>query len=171
MSNIILIGMPGAGKSTIGVVLAKAMAYGFIDSDLLIQEREGKVLSDILEEVGTWGFNKIEEEVNASINVENTVIATGGSVIYGPKAMEHFRKNGTIVYIKLPCEVLKRRIGDFEKRGIAMKSEQSFEDLYAERVPLYERYAHVTVETEGLELRESMARIKKIVMERMGVSE
>lgn len=168
MSNIVLIGMPGAGKSTLGVVLAKAIGYNFIDSDLLIQEREGKLLADILEEVGTWGFNKIEEEVNASINVTHTVIATGGSVIYGPKAMEHLRKIGTVVYIKLPLKTIIKRIGNFEKRGIAIEEGQTIEDLYNERVPLYEKYAHVTVETQGMELSKSMDVIRKIVTQRTG---
>lgn len=170
MSNIILIGMPGAGKSTLGVVLAKAIGYNFIDSDLLIQEREGKLLSDILDEVGIWGFNKIEEEVNASINVNHTVIATGGSAVYGPKAMEHFRKIGTVVYIKLPLKTIIKRVGDFEKRGIAMKEGETIEDLYNERVPLYEKYAHVTVETQGMELSKSMDVIRKIVTQRMGAN-
>lgn len=168
MSNIVLIGMPGAGKSTLGVVLAKAIGYNFIDSDLLIQEREGKLLADILEEVGTWGFNKIEEEINASINVTHTVIATGGSVIYGPKAMEHLRKIGTVVYIKLPLKTIIKRIGNFEKRGIAIEEGQTIEDLYNERVPLYEKYAHVTVETQGMELSKSMDVIRKIVTQRTG---
>ncbi len=168
MSNIILIGMPGAGKSTLGVVLAKAIGYNFIDSDLLIQEREGKLLSEILDEVGTWGFNKIEEEVNASINANHTVIATGGSVVYGPKAMEHLRKIGTVVYIKLPLKTIIKRVGNFENRGISLEKGETIEDIYNERVPLYEKYAHVTVETQGMELSKSMDVIRKIVTERMG---
>lgn len=168
MGNIILIGMPGAGKSTLGVVLAKSLGYNFLDSDLLIQEREGKLLSEILEDVGPWGFNKIEEEVNASINVNKTIIATGGSVIYGSKAMEHLRKIGTVVYIKLPCDTIEKRIGSFEQRGISIEQGQTLKELYDERAPLYEKYAHVTVETQGLELRNSMELIRKIVMERMG---
>lgn len=168
MGNIILIGMPGAGKSTLGVVLAKSLGYNFLDSDLLIQEREGKLLSEILEDVGPWGFNKIEEEVNASINVNKTIIATGGSVIYGSKAMEHLRKIGTVVYIKLPCDTIEKRIGSFKQRGISIEQGQTLKELYDERAPLYEKYAHVTVETQGLELRNSMELIRKIVMERMG---
>lgn len=168
MSNIVLIGMPGSGKSTIGVVLAKTMGYKFLDSDLLIQEREGKILSRILEDVGTWGFNKIEEEVNLSINVSNTVIATGGSAVYGAKAMENFRKNSTVVYIKLPLETIRRRLGSFENRGIAIEENQNLEGLYNERIPLYEKYAHITVETQGLELKDSVEYIRKTVIARMG---
>ena len=163
MDNIVLIGMPGAGKSTLGVVLAKAMGYKFIDSDILIQEEEGKLLSQILEESGPDVFNQIEERINSSIDVNHSVIATGGSVIYGPKAMEHLRSIGVVVYIKLPCQTIKKRIGDFEERGINMDNGQTIEDLYEERVPLYEKYAHITVETAGMELNKSMDLIRKKV--------
>lgn len=158
--NIIMIGMPGAGKSTIGVILAKALNYQFLDSDLVIQEREGRLLCEIIEEEGLERFIKIEEEVNACLDTEKTVIATGGSVIYGPMAMEHFRKIGTTVYIKLSYETLLERVGDPKKRGVVLREGQSFRDLYEERCSLYEKYADLTVEGDGLEIGELMEKIK-----------
>lgn len=160
-SNIILIGMPGCGKSTIGVVLAKVLGYRYLDSDLLIQEQEGRRLSQIIEEEGIQGFDQIENRVNASIQAEGTVIATGGSAVYGEEAMKHLGTIGTIVYIKLPYEEIQKRLGDLNERGITIKEGQTLMDLYHERVPLYEKYAHLTVETDGLELRDSVKRIKE----------
>ena len=163
-NNIVLIGMPGCGKSTIGVVLAKVLGYRFLDADLLIQEQEGRRLSQIIEEEGIQGFDRIENQVNASIQAERTVIATGGSVVYGREAMEHLGTIGTILYIKLPYEEIQKRLGDLNERGITIKDGQTLLDLYRERVPLYEKYAHLTVETDGLELRDSVKRIKEILL-------
>jgi len=166
MKNIILIGMPGCGKSTIGVVLAKHMGYHFIDADLLIQEREGRLLSEIIDQDGLEAFNRIEEEVNASIEANKAVIATGGSVIYGKRAMEHLRSIGTVVYIRLPYAEIESRLGDLTERGVSVQDNQSLRDLYEERTPLYEKYAHVTVDTEELELRESVVAVKEAVLKR-----
>ncbi len=163
-NNIVLIGMPGCGKSTIGVVLAKVLGYRFLDADLLIQEQEGRRLSQIIEEEGIQGFDRIENQVNASIRAERTVIATGGSVVYGREAMEHLGTIGTILYIKLPYEEIQKRLGDLNERGITIKDGQTLLDLYRERVPLYEKYAHLTVETDGLDLRDSVKRIKEILL-------
>jgi shikimate kinase len=163
-NNIVLIGMPGCGKSTIGVVLAKVLGYRFLDADLLIQEQEGRRLSQIIEEEGILGFGRIENQVNASIRAERTVIATGGSVVYGREAMEHLGTIGTILYIKLPYEEIQKRLGDLNERGITIKDGQTLLDLYRERVPLYEKYAHLTVETDGLDLRDSVKRIKEILL-------
>ena len=124
--NIILIGMPGCGKSTVGVVLAKHMGYRFIDSDLLIQEREHRLLSEIIEQEGLDRFDQIEEEVNASIEAEHAVIATGGSVVYGPKAMEHLRNIGTVVYLKLSYEEIADRLGDLTARGVSVREGRPF---------------------------------------------
>ncbi|MBQ1802845.1 MAG: shikimate kinase [Lachnobacterium sp.] len=148
-NNVVLIGMPGAGKSTIGVILAKVKGYNFVDPDLLIQEKEGRLLQEIIASEGIDGFIKIEEEVNASIDCQKTVIATGGSVVYGEKAMEHLREIGTVVYLKLSLDVLKNRLGDLEVRGVVLKEGQTLTDLYNERVPLYEKYADVTIDEEG----------------------
>lgn len=159
-NNIVMIGMPGAGKSTIGVILAKALNYHFLDSDLVIQERENKLLREIIAKEGLERFIEIEEEVNASIEAEKTVIATGGSVVYGPRAMEHFKKIGTIVYIKLSYEAVQKRVGNPKKRGVVLKEGQSFRDLYEERCPLYEKYADVAVEADDLEIGKLMEKIK-----------
>lgn len=152
--NIILIGMPGAGKSTVGVVLAKCLGYAFVDSDLVIQERCGKLLHELLEEHGQDGFLEIENHVNASLDVRRSVIATGGSVVYGAAAMEHLQDMGLVIYLKLPYEEVAQRLGDLHARGVAMKPGQSLQDLYEERTPLYERYAHVTLECGGKMLRD-----------------
>ena len=145
-SNIVLIGMPGVGKSTIGVILAKILAYHFLDSDLVIQEREGRRLHQIISEEGTDGFLKIENYVNASLNVERTIIATGGSAIYGKEAMEHLKEIGEVVYLKADYETIEKRLGNLEKRGVALKNGQTLKDLYEERTKLYELYADVTVD-------------------------
>ena len=143
MKNIILIGMPGCGKSTVGVILAKIIGYSFLDSDLLIQEKDGRLLSEIISQEGLDGFNKIENKINASIDVSRSVIATGGSVIYGKEAMEHFKKIGIVVYIRLPYEEIANRLGDLTQRGVSIKEGQTLLDLYNERIPLYEKYADV----------------------------
>ena len=158
-NNIILIGMPGCGKSTVGVVLAKALGYAFIDSDLLIQAREELLLSEIIQKSGLEGFLAIEEEVNEGIITSRSVIATGGSVIYGPGAMKHLKEIGKVVYLKLPLEEIAARLGDLTERGVALKEGQTLEGLYLERTPLYETYADLTIDLQGLEIREAVARI------------
>ena len=161
MRNIILIGMPGAGKSTVGVVLAKRLGYAFVDSDLVIQEKYGRLLQDLIEEYGTEGFRELENEVNSGIDVQRSVIATGGSAVYGREAMEHFRKIGTVVYLKLPYAEIAERVGDLNARGVSMVPGQTLEDLYKERTPLYEKYAHITINCEGKMLRELVAEVER----------
>ncbi len=161
MKNIILIGMPGAGKSTVGVVLAKKAGYAFLDSDLLIQSRKGKLLHELISEEGVEGFWKTEEAVNLSIETDRTVIATGGSAIYGARAMEHFKKLGTVVYLKLSCEEIMKRLGDLCERGVTLREGQSLSDLYRERVPLYEKYADITIDCERLSIREIVEEITR----------
>lgn len=160
MNNIILIGMPGSGKSTVGVVLAKVLGYHFIDADLLIQERENRLLSEIIEAAGPEGFNQIENDVNSTIKAEKSVIATGGSVVYGKEAMTHLSEIGTIIYLRLPLDELENRLGDLVERGISMKKGQTLEDLYRERTPLYEKYADLTVDVGGLSIRETVMLIR-----------
>lgn len=159
MRNVILIGMPGVGKSSIGVVLAKNMGYRFLDSDLVIQETEGKLLHELIEENGTEGFLAIEDRINASIETEKAVIATGGSAVYGAKAMEHFREMGTIVYLYLPYEELAERLGDLHQRGVALRAGQTLQELLEERTPLYEKYAEMTVDCSNKPIREIVAEI------------
>lgn len=159
MNNIILIGMPGSGKSTVGVLFAKMAGLDFIDCDLLIQKQEGQRLYEIIDEVGSEKFLEIENRVDSSINVNNTVIATGGSAVYCNEAMEHLRSIGKVVYIKVPLDEIKLRIGDFSTRGIVIKNGATIEDLYAERTPLYEKYADITVECDGKDLKENAEKL------------
>jgi len=163
MGNIVLVGMPGVGKSTIGVILAKFAGYHFLDSDLLIQETTGKLLREIIAEQGVEGFIKVEEEVNSQIEAENTIVATGGSVVYGAKAMEHLSSIGTVVYLKLECEELEKRLGDLEKRGVVLKNGQTFRDLYNEREPLYEKYAHIVVDEKNKSAEDVVREIMTIL--------
>lgn len=153
-SNIVMIGMPASGKSTIGVLLAKRLGYSFVDVDLVIQEREGKLLKEIIAEVGDDGFLEVEERINAGLDVKKSIIAPGGSVIYGKKAMEHFQETATIVYLKIGYEDLKARLGNLVDRGVVLKDGMTLRDLYEERVPYYEKYADVTVDETGKEFGE-----------------
>lgn len=145
-SNIILIGMPGVGKSTVGVVLAKILGYHFVDTDLVIQEKEGRLLKDIIEQEGNEGFIKIEEKINTELEAEHSVIAPGGSVIYGDKAMRHFKEIGTVVYLKASYEVINARLSNLKGRGVVLKEGQTLKNLYDERCVLYEKYADITVD-------------------------
>lgn len=148
-SNITLIGMPASGKSTVGVLLAKRLGYSFVDVDIVIQEQEGRLLKEIIEQEGTDGFLKVEDRVNRELDVRRSIIAPGGSVIYGEKAMEHLKEISTVVYLKLSYEEVEERLGDLKDRGVALKDGMTLRDLYDERVPLYERYADITVDETG----------------------
>jgi len=168
MKNIVLIGMPGAGKSTIGVILAKVMGFQFIDSDLLIQEQEKCLLKDIIDKDGLEGLIAIEEQVNSDIQAENSVIATGGSVIYEAKAMKHLREIGVVVYIKLSYDTINNRLGNIRQRGVVFREGQTLQSLYEERCPLYEKYAHIIVDAENLGMEEVMEKIKSEVQMLIG---
>ena len=157
--NVVLIGMPGSGKSTVGVVLAKVLGYRFLDSDLEIQQQEGKRLPELIEQFGTEGFLDIEGRVNASIEADHCVIATGGSVVYRENAMQHLKEIGTVVYLKLTCEQLKERLGDLRCRGVALHDGQNLEGLYKERIPLYEKYADIVVDETDLSVEETMEQV------------
>lgn len=148
-NNIVLIGMPGVGKSSVGVVLAKILGYRFVDSDLLIQEQEGKLLYEIIDEQGIDGFIQVENRVNASIKCEKCIIATGGSAVYGNEAMEHLRSIGRVLYLKADYEDINGRLGNLHGRGVVLKPGQSLLDLYNERAPLYEKYADIIVDESG----------------------
>ena len=155
-NNIVLIGMPGVGKSTVGVILAKVLGYQFLDADLVIQQQEGKLLKEIIAEVGTEGFIEVENRVNAGITCSKTIIATGGSVVYGKEAMEHLKEIGTVVYLKVPYETIEKRLSDIRGRGVVLKHGQTLYDLYMERTPLYEKYADVSVNEDGLGVEQTV---------------
>ena len=163
--NIILIGMPGVGKSTIGVVLAKVLGYQFVDADLLIQEAEGKLLSELIEENGTDGFIEIENRVNSQIQTHRSVIATGGSVIYGKEAMEHLKSIGTVVYLKQNLRVLQRRLRNIKGRGVVLKEGQTLADLYKERTVLYEKYADITVDQYKQTIQQTLKAVQEALKE------
>lgn len=157
--NIVLTGMPGAGKSTVGVVLAKVLGYEFIDSDLVIQKEDGRLLKDIIEQEGNEGFLAIEERINSGINASHAVIATGGSAVYGEKAMKHFAETGTVVYLKASYETVASRLSNLHGRGVAIRQGQTLLDLYNERAVLYERYSDFDIDIDGLSIEETVAAI------------
>ena len=158
-TNIVLIGMPGVGKSTIGVILAKVLGYSFLDADLLIQEQEGKLLREIIEEKGTDDFIEVENRVNASIRADRAIIATGGSVVYGKEAMEHLKEIGRVVYLKVSYAILEKRLGDIKGRGVVLKKGQTLETLFEERSKLYEQYADIEVSEEGLDVEQTVEKL------------
>ncbi len=147
--NIVLIGMPGSGKSTVGPVLAKVLGVGFIDTDVLVEQEERKSLQDIIDRDGLSAFLKIEERIISEMNIDGHVIATGGSVVYSLTAIEALKKNGIIVYLKLPYHQIRKRIKDTTGRGMVIKKGQGLLELYEERTPLYEKYADATVNCSG----------------------
>ena len=148
-TNLVLIGMPASGKSTVGVILAKVIGYDFIDTDILIQRAEKKRLPEIIKAVGVDGFLEVEERVCSSVEADRCVIATGVSVVYSEKAMRHLKKIGHIMYLKTDFETIRKRLGNIRQRGVALREGQTLRDLYEERVVLYEKYADTVVEEEG----------------------
>lgn len=165
--NVVLIGMPAAGKSTVGVILAKVMGYQFIDSDLVIQHEEKKLLSQIIEEQGVEGFIQVENRINSTLDVNHSIIATGGSVVYGREAMKHLGEIGIIVYIKLDYQTIVKRLGDIKQRGVVLKEGQTLYDIYKERCELYEKYADITIDGRKLNIEQSveaiMEQVKNII--------
>ncbi len=157
--NIVLIGMPGVGKSTLGVILAKILGYRFVDADLVIQEREGKLLSEIIAERGVEGFMAVENEVNASLDCRKTIIATGGSVIYGKEAMAHLKAIGRIIYLKAEFADIDKRLSNLKGRGVVLKAGQNLKALFDERVPLYENYADYIIDETGCDIEETINKI------------
>lgn len=163
-SNITLIGMPGAGKSTVGVVVAKMLCKSFIDTDILIQQTGGARLFEIINEKGNDGFVALEGEVISSLDVRHTVIATGGSAVLSEAAMKHLKAISTVIYLRIPVESLAKRLGDLKCRGVVLGEGQTLEDLYAERDPLYEKYADVIIDSSNFSNIQTTAKkiIKKI---------
>lgn len=159
MKNIVLIGMPGAGKSTIGVLLAKSTLMDFTDTDLLIQKKYSSALCDIINEKGIDEFLKAENDVICESDFTNCVVATGGSAVYGKEAMEKLKKSGVVVYLNVDASELEKRINNIHTRGIAMKDGTTISELYNERAPLYEKYADITVECASLTPEECVDKI------------
>ncbi len=159
--NVVLIGMPGAGKSSVGVVLAKMLKCDFLDGDLVIQNKHEKTLQELINKHGPSGFLAIENNILKEINVQQTVIATGGSAVYSTGAMQHLRAIGTVVYLEISYEELAERLGNLQERGVVLKDGigMSLADLYAERLPLYEQWANVTVDVRGLNITQAAHKI------------
>ena len=159
MDNIIFIGMPAAGKSTIGVVAAKRLGYRFLDVDLLIQEKEKKLLHEIIKERGTEGFLEVEDRINAQVEAEHSIISPGGSVVYCEEAMKHLQEIGTVFYLKLDYQILKKRLSNLIGRGVVLKEGQTLKDLYEERVPLYEKYAEYIIDEKKTDAEGTLQKI------------
>jgi len=159
MNNIVLIGMPGAGKSTVGVILAKALKKTFIDTDLVIQEADGRLLQDIIDAKGPEAFLAIEERAILSQHFENAVVATGGSVVFSRKAMEHLMTSGIVVYLKISFAEMEKRLRNITTRGIVLVKGQGLRDMYDLRVPLYEKYADMTVDCSDEDFETVVAKV------------
>mgnify|MGYP000806530073 FL=1 len=156
--------MPGVGKSTVGVILAKVLGFQFVDADLVIQEKEGKLLREIIAEEGPDGFIAVENRINSEIEAHHSVIATGGSVVYGKEAMEHFKDIGTVVYLELPPESLEERLGSLKERGVVSNGKTTVEEIYADRAALYKKYADITLNEQGKQIRETVEMLYDIIM-------
>ena len=164
--NIIMIGMPGSGKSTVGVILAKVLGMHFCDTDIVIQEIAGKKLQEIINEEGNDAFLLQERDAILSLSVEDTVIATGGSAVYSDEAMQHLKKSGVVVYLQVSEPEIERRLADFAARGVAIKDGMTVKDLYDERMPLYEKYADITVSGEGGDIPSVIGKIAEMLARR-----
>ena len=162
-NNIILIGMPTSGKSTVGVILAKLLGMDFVDSDLIIQKKTGKKLAEIIQDEGLDGFMNIEENVCCEIDSQDTVIATGGSVVYSERAMEHFKTLGRIVYLKIDFDTLEERLHHTKQRGVVLRPGQTKKELYDERTVLYEKYADICVSEEGMGIEETVQKLGEMI--------
>jgi len=165
MRNVVLIGMPGCGKSTVGVLAAKALAMDFVDTDLLLQRQSGKPLQRMVDELGTAGFSEAEERCVRALEATHTVIATGGSVALEDGAMAHLRKDALIVFLYLPYETVEKRLKNIKTRGIAMRKGQTLRDLYDLRQPAYRKWADVVLEADGLGVEETVSRLVETVRE------
>jgi len=159
MKNIVLIGMPASGKSTVGVILAKTLGKDYLDTDLLIQKKEGELLQTLIDREGMEAFLKAEERALLSIDAENTVIATGGSAVYSESAMKHLAQSGDIVYLELPLETIAERLDNINTRGIAMKKGETLESLYQKRIPLYEKYGDILIHSQGKTVEQTVEAI------------
>lgn len=159
--NIVLIGMPASGKSTAGVILAKMLGMDFVDTDLVIQQLEKALLRDLIEEYGVEGFMEREEKAVLSVSPVNTVIATGGSVVYSEKAMRHLSSIGAVVYLKVAEDELLRRLHDIRERGVVLKDGETFKEMFDSRSILYERYADITIEEGSAGIEATLSEMLK----------
>lgn len=159
MKNITLIGMPGAGKSTIGVILAKSLLFDFIDTDLIIQKKTGKSLCELLSEKGTDGFLRLENDIICAESFSKAVIATGGSAVFGKEAMKKLRECSTVIFLDVPVTELEKRLSNIHTRGVAMKEGTTIKELYEERFPYYRKYADVVIDCTGLTAEECVEEI------------
>ena len=159
MNNIILVGMPSCGKSTVGVILAKTMNKGFVDTDILIQQREGRTLQEIINSCGNDYFHQVEERVLLDFEGRDYVVATGGSAIYFDRAMDKFKETGKVVYLKVSLDTVLQRLNNIKTRGVTLAKGQTLGDLYNQRIPLYEKHADVIIEADGLTVEEVVERI------------
>jgi shikimate kinase len=159
MKNIVLIGMPGAGKSTMGVILAKTLGRTFIDTDIVAQETSGRLLQEIIDEDGTDVFLKTEETTILSLHGHHAVIATGGSVVFSTKAMQHLKKDGIVIYLDISFDEMVRRLNNIMTRGIVLTAGQSLRDMYNQRVPFYEKYADITINCSGIDFETCIGNI------------
>ena len=162
-NNITLIGMPASGKSTVGVILAKILGLSFIDTDLVIQQREGALLCDIISERGLEGFLKAEESAVLSISPSNTVIATGGSVVYSEAGMEYLKSLGKVVYLKVEKEDLFKRLHNIKQRGVVLSPGETLDEMYATRSVLYEKYADIVIDETNASVEETVEMIRKLM--------
>jgi shikimate kinase len=158
-SNIVLIGMPGSGKSTVGIILAKLLGKNFVDTDVLIQTRHGRSLQDIVDNSGYLVLRAIEEKALLRLNIRSHVIATGGSAVYSRSAMEHLKVDGTVFFLNVDLDTLKARVSDFSMRGLARRPDQTIDDLFAERCALYRKYADIVIECAKLRHEEVCTKI------------
>ena len=165
MANVVLIGMPGCGKSTLGVLLAKAMMMDFVDTDLIMQNQSGKPLQQMVDELGTEGFSQAEEDCICRLNLHNTVIATGGSVALEERAMEHLARTGVIVFVKLTYETIEGRLKNISTRGITLKKGQTLRNLYDLRQPYYHRWGQIIVEADGQDIEQTVEMLVKKLKE------
>ena len=167
MANIVLIGMPGCGKSTVGVLLAKALQMDFVDTDIVLQQQQGKKLQEIIDQVGNDAFLKLEEDCVCGLECDQTVVATGGSVVYGKEAMRCLHENGFVVYIRLPYEEIERRLSNLATRGVTLKKGQTLRNLYDERIPLYEAEADYIFEPEEGDVQKTVLDLAQRLSVRM----
>ncbi len=161
MTNIVLIGMPGCGKSTVGVILAKTLGIGFVDTDLIIQQRENRLLQNIIDTEGIEYFLDCEANAVMSLDCENTVIATGGSVVYREDAINHLKKNGKIIFLDVQLDEIKKRLNNISTRGIAAQKNDSIDDIYNERIVLYNKYADIKLSLDGNSVEQTVEKICK----------